>query len=263
MTGTFGSILQEALGEKKENDAEEKSNGQEKTARETAQTKAEDYKPTFAEPTEKLDQLLQFRSINPLYACFLLKYLGKADEFEQIQLIESVLEVPGSVVRDVRVPYELMKSGELARAFLDVELIERGLVPAHLLSGEMPEDPHELRYDEYPPTVADKMRLLFQSDFPGVHGLRIAPVWIVGDLLKFNGNFNKYVSGRDLIKQEGIIFRHLLRFVLLLQEFLPIVPEGIAEEEWQTRLMFWSDTITKACREVDPVSTDKTLEAKG
>ncbi len=263
VTGTFGSILQEALGEKKENDAEKKSNGQEKTARETAQTKAEYYKPTFAEPTEKLDQLLQFRSINPLYACFLLKYLGKADEFEQIQLIESVLEVPGSVVRDVRVPYELMKSGELARAFLDVELIERGLVPAHLLSGEMPEDPHELRYDEYPPTVADKMRLLFQSDFPGVHGLRIAPVWIVGDLLKFNGNFNKYVSGRDLIKQEGIIFRHLLRFVLLLQEFLPIVPEGIAEEEWQTRLMFWSDTITKACREVDPVSTDKTLEAKG
>ncbi len=263
VTGTFGSILQEALGEKKKSAATKNSNGQETTARERPQTKAEDYKPTFAEPTEKLDQLLQFRSINPLYACFLLKYLGKADEFEQIQLIESVLEVPGSVVRDVRVPYELMKSGELARAFLDTELIERGLVPAHLLSGEMPEDPHELRYDEYPPTVADKMRLLFQSDFPGVHGLRIAPVWIVGDLLKFNGNFNKYVSGRDLIKQEGIIFRHLLRFVLLLQEFLPIVPEGIIEEEWQTRLMFWSDTITKACREVDPVSTDKTLEAKG
>ena len=255
-TGMFGAILQEALGNEKKEDSKQKSENKSTTT----DNALRDYKPTRAEPTEKLDQLLQFRGINPLYACFLLKYLGQADEIEQIQIIESVLEVPGSVVRDVRVPYELMKSGDLARAVLDPELIERGLVPAHILSGEMPEDPHELRYDEYPPTVGDKMKLLFQSDFPGVHGLRITPVWIVGDLLKFNGDFNKYVSGRDLTKQEGIIFRHLLRFVLLLQEFLPMTPEGIDEQEWQERVMFWSETISKACREVDPVSTDKALE---
>ncbi len=256
-TGMFGAILQEALGNEKKGESKQKS---EKKST-TPDNALRDYKPTHAEPTDKLDQLLQFRGINPLYASFLLKYLGQADEIEQIQIIESVLEVPGSVVRDVRVPYELLKSGELARAVLDPELIERGLVPAHILSGEMPEDPHELRYDEYPPTVGDKMKLLFQSDFPGVHGLRITPVWIVGDLLKFNGDFNKYVSGRDLTKQEGIIFRHLLRFVLLLQEFLPMTPEGIDEQEWQERVMFWSETISKACREVDPVSTDKALEA--
>ncbi len=257
-TGMFGAILQEALG----NEKKEESKPTSENKNTTAETALRDYKPTLAEPTEKLDQLLQFRGINPLYACFLLKHLGQADEIEQIQIIESVLEVPGSVARDVRIPYELMKSGELARAVLDPELIERGLVPAHVLSGEMPEDPHELRYDEYPPTVADKVKLLFQSDFPGVHGLRITPVWIVGDLLKFNGDFNKYVSGRDLTKQEGIIFRHLLRFVLLLQEFLPMTPAGINEQEWQERVMFWSETISKACREVDPVSTDKALEVQ-
>ena len=258
-TGMFGAILQEALGQNDEKESKQKSDNSDKINA-ASDTALRDYKPAKAEPTDKLNQLLQFRGINPLYASFLLKHLGQADEIEQIQIIESVLEVPGSVVRDVRVPYELMKSGELARAVLDPELIERGLVPAHVLSGEMPEDPHELRYDEYPPTVGDKMKLLFQSDFPSVHGLRITPVWIVGDLLKFNGDFNKYVSGRDLTKQEGIIFRHLLRFVLLLQEFLPMTPEGIDQQEWQERVMFWSETISKACREVDPVSTDKALE---
>ncbi len=262
--GMFGAILQEALEKSEGNNKEEKKGQREDRCENStagAQSSLNDYKPLRAEPTGKLDQLLQFRSINPLYACFLLKYLGKADEIEQIQIIESVLEVPGSVVRDVKVPYELMQSGELARSVLDPELIERGLVPAHILSGEMPEDPDELRYHESPPAIGEKMRMLFQSEFPGVHGLRITPVWIVGDLLKFNGDFNKYVSGRDLTKQEGIIFRHLLRFVLLLQEFMPITPEGISEEEWQTRLMFWSDTISKACREIDPVSTEKALEA--
>ena len=41
-------------------------------------------------------------------------------------------------------------------------------------------------------------------------------VWAAGELLRdFNGNFNLYVRTRDLVKQEGIVFRHLLRLILL------------------------------------------------
>ena len=64
-------------------------------------------------------------------------------------------------------------------------------------------------------TLAEKLRRLFDYDFPGVHDLRTQPVWAAGELLEFGGDFNKYVTSKDLQKQEGIIFRHLLRLILL------------------------------------------------
>src|SRR5205085_5789828 len=49
-------------------------------------------KPTItATPTSKLDNLLVFRSIHPLFAAFLLDHLGIADPTERLQLLESVL----------------------------------------------------------------------------------------------------------------------------------------------------------------------------
>ena len=47
-----------------------------------------------ARPTEKLTQLLAFRSINPLYGAFLLEHLGVADSLERVQALESVLGLP-------------------------------------------------------------------------------------------------------------------------------------------------------------------------
>ena len=47
-------------------------------------------------------------------------------------------------------------------------------------------------------------------------------VWAAGELLRFGGNFNLYVQTRDLVKQEGIIFRHLLRLILLCGEFAQV-----------------------------------------
>ncbi|MBL4883935.1 MAG: DEAD/DEAH box helicase, partial [Planctomycetaceae bacterium] len=108
--GMFGSVLQEALSKGKDSESKQPAADKKEPVSKSA---LQDYKPLKAEPTEKLDQLLQFRSVNPIYACFLQEYLGQADEIEQIQIIESVLEVPGSVARDVRVPYDLMQSGEL------------------------------------------------------------------------------------------------------------------------------------------------------
>jgi len=85
-------------------------------------------------------------------------------------------------------------------------------------------------------------------------------VWAAGELLRFNGNFNLYVRTRDLVKQEGIVFRHLLRLILLCGEFAQVCPPDTTREEWQADLRDLSDRLTASCREVDPTSTDEMIE---
>ena len=46
-------------------------------------------------------------------------------------------------------------------------------------------------------------------EYPRVHDVRVRPVWIVGELLEFGGDFNRYVTSKKLQK-EGILFRHCL-----------------------------------------------------
>ncbi len=55
------------------------------------------YQAQLARPTDKLQQLLLLRGLNPLYGVFLVNQLGIADRDERIQAMESVLELPGSV----------------------------------------------------------------------------------------------------------------------------------------------------------------------
>ena len=85
-------------------------------------------------------------------------------------------------------------------------------------------------------TLADKLRRLFDYDFPGVHDLRTPPVWAAGELLQFGGDFNKYVTSKALQKQEGIVFRHLLRLILLVAEFEQLCPPDVTEDEWRGEL---------------------------
>ncbi len=54
-----------------------------------------------------------------------------------------------------------------------------------------------------------------------------------GEVLVFGGNFNKYVQSRDLVKQEGIIFRHLLRLILLCEEFAQTTPPDLDPQTWR------------------------------
>jgi hypothetical protein len=74
------------------------------------------------------------------------------------------------------------------------------------------------------------------------------------------GNFNTYVTSKDLTKQEGLIFRHLLRLILLTEEFEQITPPGITEEAWKAELKEIVDKLTDICRAVDPTSTEETIK---
>jgi hypothetical protein len=204
--------------------------------------------------------LLVFRGIHPLYGAFLLGHLGIADRDERIQAFESVLEMPRPMLRYVRVPRpDSLPPGPLQRTRLDEDLIRRGLILAPVPPSPDDEDDED-EQEEYPPTLADKLRLLFDAVYPDVGDVNTQSVWAAGELLRFGGNFNLYVRTRDLIKQEGIIFRHLLRLILLLGEFRQATPADTTPEAWQADLRDVSEKLTASCREVDLTSTDQAIQ---
>jgi superfamily II DNA/RNA helicase len=214
--------------------------------------------PELAHAKEKLSTLLLFKSVNPLYGAFLLDQLGIADQAERIQALESVLELPRPLLKHVRVPFpDELPPGPLARERLDEDLIRRGLMLAPVPPGE--DDDNEAERPFVPP-LAEKLRLLFDADHPSVHSLHTQPVWAAGRLLEFGGKFDNYIKSFDLVKQEGLIFRHLLRLILLSAEFAAACPAGADPGEWQADLRALADQLTATCREVDPESTDKMID---
>ncbi len=231
-----------------------------------SETRAEhEYEPKFARPTEAMDSLLRFRGVNPLYGTFLLNQLGIADRDERIQAMESILELPSSVAHHVRVPkHDELPPGPLATTRLDVQLLKLGLVtPEQLGAVEEDEDKKDSFFEEervWVLPLADKLKILFDYDFPGVHGVRIQPVWSAGELLEFGGDFNKYITSKSIQKQEGVLFRHTLRLILLINEFTQLCPPDTTDDEWQTDLRDISQRLAASCRAVDPTSTDKALE---
>jgi superfamily II DNA/RNA helicase len=220
----------------------------------------QNYQATLATPTPALKTLLIFRSVHPLYGAFLLDQLGIADANERIQALESVLEMPRPLLRYVRVPPpDQLPPGPLATTRLDAELIRRGLILAPVPKSEEDEEEEEDEY-ERPPTLAEKLRLYFDALHPEVADVSTQSVWAAGELLRYAGNFNLYVRTRDLIKQEGIIFRHLLRLILLCGEFSQVCPTETTRDEWQAFLTDLAERLTASCRAVDPTSTDEAIQ---
>jgi superfamily II DNA/RNA helicase len=227
------------------------------------------YRPSIARPTPAMDKLVLLRGINPLYGVFLVNQLGIADRNERLQAMESVLEIPGSVAYHLHVPpHDELPPGPLATTRLDVTLLQLGLASAEELgAGEAsPDDEDRRRPGMFPEdrvwvlTLAEKLKRLFEYDFPGVPDLRVQPVWCAGELLQYGGDFNKYITSKGLQKQEGIIFRHLLRLILLAAEFTQFSPPDADEGQWLDDLNDIADRLTDTCRAVDPASTDRTLE---
>lgn len=230
----------------------------------------QNYRPEFAHPEEKLELLVRMRSINPLWGEFLAGHLAIADDTERLLVLESTLEMPGTVARYVRVPKpEFLPPGPLATTRLDERLLELGLASQQELIGQSPDadDERDMRGSMFEEekvwiiTIGEKLQRLFQYDFPKVHDFTVTPVHVAGEVLEFGGNFNKYITAKGLQKHEGIIFRHLLRLILLLDEMASIPPVESTPEDWEDRYDELIDRLTACCRAVDPESTDETLES--
>jgi superfamily II DNA/RNA helicase len=226
------------------------------------------YRPMFAHPTEAMEKLTYLRSVHPLFGVYLASHMGGADRDELLQIFEGVLDVPPSVARHVRVPKLAdLPPGPLATTRLDSQLLSLGLATEAELTGQFDEEEDFDPYDEerrwWPLTLMEKLVLLFNHDYPGMDEIRSRPVWIAGDLLKYGGNFNKLIQIKKLQKQEGIIFRHLLRLILLLGEFEPLCPPDLDPAAWSAELREIRTAITASCQSVDPTSTKKVLEEMG
>jgi superfamily II DNA/RNA helicase len=218
------------------------------------------YQPVTATPTPALDKLLVFRACHPLYGAFLVDLMATASRDERIQLLESVLELPKPLLRFVRVPWDITP-GPLQTEKLDPELIAKGLIVAKppKVEGEEEEEEEWVPWDERPPVLAQKARLLFDAVYPEVGDFNTEAVWAAGEILSY-GNFNTYVTSKDLTKQEGLIFRHLLRMILLTDEFEQLTPPGVEAAVWKADLKEVADKLTEICRAVDPTSTEATIK---
>ncbi|MDC0284878.1 DUF3516 domain-containing protein, partial [Mariniblastus sp.] len=240
-----------------------------KKNREAADTGSREveYQPDTATPTEKMADLLKLRGVHPLYALFLMNHLGIADTNERIMAFESILQLSRSLGKAIRIPRpDVLPPGPLATTRLDSQLLKLGLATAEELgSREQDEDEDKKRgwYDEddYVPVLSlpHKLQRLFQHDFPGVHDVRITPVWVVGELLQYGTDFNKYITSHKLQKQEGVIFRHLLRFILLIDEMAELCPADVEQDVWREDLFAVADQLEEICRLTDPSSTDQWL----
>ena len=223
------------------------------------------YKPEFARPNETMDNLLKLRGVHPLYAQFLMNHLGIADRNERIMAFESLLELSRSLGRVTRIPkHEDLPPGPLATTRLDPQLLKLGLATAEELGAtdDDEEDRGWVPEEEWVPilTLPHKLQRLFQYDFPGVDDLRITPVWVAGEIMNYGTDFNKYITSNKLQKQEGVIFRHLLRMVLLLDEMVELCPTDCEYESWKTDLHAIADQLEEICLSVDPQSTEQWLE---
>ncbi len=229
------------------------------------------YRVQRAYPTPKIKSLTSLRGVNPVYGTFLLEQLGIADRRERIQAFESLLEMPATVARDLRVPrYDELPPGPLATSRLDQELLQAGLATLDELVPRTEEEENALwerrRHvwsdrDErvFLIPFAEKLRRLFDYRYPGV-SFRMTPIWCAGELIEvYKGDFNKFVVSKKLEYQEGVVFRHLLRLILLLEEFIPLKPLDCNAFDWRRDLEDFAEKLVACCREVDPSSVEETL----
>jgi superfamily II DNA/RNA helicase len=267
-TSTFGSGLMLDLGQLRSDDKAESKPAEEKAKKPKAEPvdEIETYEPVTATPTESMADLLKLRGVHPLYAVFLMKHLGIADRNERIMALESLLELSRSLGRATRIPsQDELPPGPLA-ARLDPQLLKLGLASAEEL-GAIERDEEEdgqrrwVPDDEYVPilTLPRKLQRLFEYDFPSVDDMRVSPVWVAGEALQYGTDFNKYITGNKLQQQEGIVFRHLLRLVLLIDEMAELCPADISHNQWRDELYEIADQIEEMCRLADPQSTDQWL----
>ncbi len=227
----------------------------------TAPPAPEPYEPVTATPTPRLKQLMVFRAVHPLYGMFLMDYLARASDEELVQILESLLAMPGSVAKSLRVPWpHVMPPGPLATEVVDPAILTSGLVSHEDLYPPADQSDIEFELRKYPIPLAQKTRMLFENTIDHAGGLFVTPVWAVGDLLNYGGDFDKFVRSRELVKQEGILFKHVLRMILLCSEFVQLTPRDGAADVWKQKLSAIADVLTKSCRAVDPQSTDEMLE---
>lgn len=205
---------------------------------------------------DSIQRLRAFRSVDPLYGAFLAEQLGRSDFQEKLLALESVLEMPRAIERKTRIPRELAP-GPLQTETLGPLLLSMGLMAAPAPAapdgdeegdGDWDGDGEE---DERQPTLPEMLKLLFDAKLASPEPVIVQPKWAAGAAFQFDCEFFRFVRAHDLVKQEGLVLRHLLRLVILAEEFL-----RLTEDPDYLRIC---EQATRCCQRVDPEYTDRFL----
>ncbi len=199
--------------------------------------------------------LLNYRSVDPLFGDFLAEQLSYASFDEKLLALEGVLQVPPPILRHVRIP-ETIEKGPLQEQVLEPLLTSMGI---RIDQPEPPpeDEPHrwvdkwEEEEKEPIPTFPEMLAIAFEAKLAAPEPAFVQPKWIAGDAFARDGEFFKCVKALNLVKQEGIVLRHILRLVILAGEFL------LRTEDPDYERM--SELATQACQRVDESYTNRFL----
>ncbi len=206
-------------------------------------------------------RLLTFRSVDPLYGDFLCAHLVRGSLEEKLQALESVLPLPPAVQRGVRLPD--LAPGPFQTQVLEPTLLQMGVVLVHAEGGFKLAPDEEDEYGsgdgeaEEPKkmTFPEMLKALFDAKLASPEFVPMQPQWVAGGIQETEGDFYKFVKGRNLEKNEGLVLRHLLRLTILAGEFLTL--SGGDPDYGQI-----GELCTSVCQRVDPRYTDRFLASE-
>ena len=210
---------------------------------------------------ESIYDLLVFRSVDPLLGAFLARQLVISSHEEKLQVLEAILPLPPAMLTSLRLPE--LQPGPLQTQSLEPTLIKMGIALAHADGGVFaPRDDDDEGDDYYeeeepPPRLSlpEMLAALFEAKLAAPEFIQLRGKWVAGGLAEYNGDFYKFVRARDLIKNEGLVLRHLLRLVILAGEF-----HAQSGEDPDYELI--RDAATEVCQQVDPSYTDRFLASQ-
>ncbi len=206
-----------------------------------------------------IQELLNFRSIDPLFGAFLARTLSGVSLDEKLHVLESALQLPPAIERKIRA--EEKEPGSFQLEVVEPELLKRGLIIAkpdggiRLVVDDAPID--YLMDDEEPPppSLPQLITLWFEAQLRSPDPVFVQPKSVAGGILQHAGDFAKFVRARDLVKNEGLVLRHLLRLTILTGEFL-------TQSDGDPDYKQIGELATKMCHQVDPSYTDRFLASE-
>lgn len=204
----------------------------------------------------EIEGLLAFRSVEPLYGAFLAGECVRASFVEKLLALESVLPLPPGIGRAAAPPDDLPK-GPLQEQVLEPLMTALGV---KLEQPKVADDEAEEEWnpwkeeEERPPRFADMLKLAFEAKLAHPEEIQVQNQWVAGGVFDAAGEFHKFVGSRSLAKNEGLVFRHLLRLVILAGEFHTRTQDPDYAEI--------SERATGACRQVDPTYTERFLQSE-